>query len=293
MLIGVTAACYTENCSIQESMWHIKNTGYDCVDFNLSSFSSPDGPLMSDAWGTWSNDVRRAASDAGLYIHQAHAWFGLSISDFAYSPPSKLFYRSIEACALLGAKELIFHPVFFRNIGDSIEIKEKLFDYNIRWFLELAETARAHKIFIDIENTINIKDPPRHVPFTTSDDMLSALSALDDEVFGICLDTGHANIMNLDNAEMIHKFDGKLRALHLNDNIGPIFNAPFDQHFFPGTGTINFPALFRALKDIGFPGVFVLEPKGFLARMPLSVRHIAMASGAAVTRAFASEAGYE
>ncbi len=292
MFLGITSACYTGACSIRESMEYIKSAGFDCIDFDLFNYSAPDGPLMSDGWRSWAKEVRETAANSGLFIHQAHAWFGLSISSFEYAPPSALFHRSIEACALLGAGELIFHPVFFRNIGDCAEVKERLFDYNIRWFSELARTAKPLGVYINIENTINIKDPPRHVPFTTASDMSDAMSALNDPAYGVCLDTGHARIQNLDNADMIRQFGGSLRSLHLNDNLGPISGAPFDQHMFPGMGTVDFASVFAALKEVGFPGVFVLEPKGFLTRMPLPVRHAALACGAAITRAYAVGAGY-
>jgi sugar phosphate isomerase/epimerase len=128
--------------------------------------------------------------------------------------------------------------------------------------------------------------------------LLELIEAVGDESVGICLDTGHANIMSFDIPAMIRSFGSKLRVLHLNDNLGSIESCSGqpvhpDQHFFPGIGIIDFTKVFAALKDIGYNGIINLEPGDFLARLPISVRNAYMAGGASLIRAFIKEVGLE
>ena len=292
MLIGTTDGFFS-TCSIQESMKRIKNAGYDCVDFGLCDFSSPDGPLMGENWRSWLKDIYKATTDAGLFIHQTHALFGHFISDFVYAPPEVIFHRNIEACAVLRSKEIVFHPVFYREVVDTIDLRKRLFDYNVKWFTELAPTAKSLGIFINLENTYDGRKQPLDPPFSTASDMISIVEELNDSIFGVCLDTGHAHIMKQDIPDMIRRFGDHLRVLHINDNFGAISPVVSDQHLYPGNGTIDFATLFKALKDSNYSGVFSLEPDEFLLRMPINIRDVAIAGGAAIVRAYALNAGFE
>lgn len=298
MIIGISSNGYTPDCSIRECMKQIKNAGYDSVDFNLYDFCQPDGPMMMPDWKVWINDVRQACKDAGLIIGQIHAMFGLfAKDDLIYEPPGEIIYRNIEACAMLECKELVFHQVFYHKIVDTKELRLKLMKYNARWFRELLDTTKRYGIHTDLENTFDRRPQPYAPLFSTASDLLELIEAIDDDSVGICLDTGHANIMSYDIADMIRAFGNKLRVLHLNDNLGsiePCSGQPIvsDQHFFPGTGIIDFAKVFTALKEIGYSGIINLEPGDFLARLPVSARNASITGGALVARAFAKEAGF-
>jgi Sugar phosphate isomerases/epimerases len=280
-------------------MKQIKNSGYDSVDFNLYDFCQPDGPMMASTWKMWVDEVLKATREAGLIVGQIHALFGLfAAPDLTYEPPGEIFYRNIEACALLECSELVFHQVFYRAVVDTKELRDKLMAYNTRWFKELLVPAKRYGIHIDLENTFDRRPQPYNPPFSTASDLIELAETIGDESIGICLDTGHANIMSFDIMAMIRAFGSKLRVLHLNDNLGsiePCSGQPVvsDQHFFPGTGIIDFPKVFTALKEIGYNGIINLEPGEFLTRLPISVRNASMAGGASIARAFAKEAGFE
>jgi sugar phosphate isomerase/epimerase len=280
-------------------MKQIKNAGYNSVDLNLYDFCQPDGPLMASTWKMWVNEVLQATSDVGLIVGQIHALFGIfAPTDFIYESPNEIFYRNIEACAMLGCPELVFHQIFYRPIVDTMDLRAKLIDYNIRWFKELLVSAKRYGVHIDLENTFDRRPQPYDPPFSTASDLLELVEGIGDESVGICLDTGHANIMNFDIVEMIRSFGSKLRVLHLNDNLGSIepgSRQPVlsDQHFFPGTGIIDFYKVFNALKEIGYNGIINLEPGEFLTRLPISVRNASIAGGASLIRAFIKEVGLE
>lgn len=291
MQIGVSNSGYVQDCSIAECMWSIKSAGYDSVDFDLYDYSSPYGPMMKSDWMLWVEDVRRAVFDSGLIVGQTHAQLGLFAKpDLVYEPPEEIFYRNIKACAMLECEEIVFHPVFYSAIVETEELHERLIEYNVRWFRDLAESARAVGVHINIENTCDGRPQKQYAPFTRASDMINLIERIGDESFGICLDTGHAHIMSQDIPNMIRVFGSRLRTLHLNDNLGKIEPVHSDQHFLPGTGTINFHDIFLAIKEIGYNGIINLEPGDFLTRLPISVRDAVINGGAQITKAYMKEA---
>ncbi len=287
MQLGMSTSGYAQDCSITECMRRIKSAGYDSVDFDFYDYSSPDGPMMQSDWMLWIEGVRRVVFDSGLIVGQTHAQLGLFAKpNLEYEPPAEIFYRNIKACAMLGCSEIVFHPVFYSDVVETEELHEKLMDYNVRWFRDLAESAKASGVYIDIENTCDGRLQKLHAPFTRASDMMNLIERIGDESFGICLDTGHAHIMSQDIPNMIRVFGSRLRTLHLNDNLGKITPVHPDQHFFPGTGTINFNDVFRALKEIDFHGIINLEPGDFLIRLPVLVRDAVITGGALTAKAY-------
>jgi len=299
MLLGISGSGYFHDCSVAEGMKQIRDAGYDSVDFNLYDFCQPGGPMLARDWQIWIDTVRQATLAAGLVVGQVHALFGFfTAPDLAYEAPPEIFFKNIEACARLECMELVFHPVFRRAIVDTEELRAELIAYNARWFRELLIPAKNAGVHIDLENTFDRRAQPYAPPFSTAADLLELAAAIGDDTVGICLDTGHAHIMSCDIVAMIRSFGDKLRALHLNDNLGSIESCPnqpglSDQHFFPGTGSIDFLKVFCALKEIDYTGIINLEPGDFLARLPVGARNASIAGGALVTRAIAREAGYE
>ena len=53
---------------------------------------------------------------------------------------------------------------------------------------------------------------------------------------------------------MLRQFADRLHHIHLHDNNGLV-----DLHLPPGTGTINWPAVATALRDIGYAKTITLE----------------------------------
>ena len=89
----------------------------------------------------------------------------------------------------------------------------------------------------------------------THEDLLELLDRLgDDERFGVCWDTGHANLNQNDQPSAIRALGSRLRCLHVNDNHGKT-----DDHTLPFLGTVQWQGIMQALKDIGYSGDFTYE----------------------------------
>ena len=72
---------------------------------------------------------------------------------------------------------------------------------------------------------------------------------------GICLDTGHLNLVDGDQAAFIDKCGSHLKALHLADNLGQN-----DNHMLPySAGTVDWERVIGALKKNNYSGLFNFE----------------------------------
>ena len=80
------------------------------------------------------------------------------------------------------------------------------------------------------------------------------VDTVDSPWFGWCYDTGHANALGDSLTELI----GLKRvpvSLHIQDNHGDMR----DEHLIPGDGNIDWNCFLTILKQIGYPGEFVIE----------------------------------
>lgn len=264
--ISSTIASLCKNSTPEAAMTLLRRAGFDAVDFPLSHFSVyPTSPLCREDWRDWVRGIRRHAESIHLPVAQAHAmWDQRMAADLHYEHPWEIFERTMEACHMLGCQHLIFHPVRQPERVDSERLRRRIHDWNVRWFYELIPFAERYDVIIDLENTFDSHhvqqagDAP--YPYVTAEDMLSLQRDIGSTRVQLCLDTGHANISGQDVPQMIRTFRGNLSTLHLNDNFGQRTDAPEDLHLFPGEGTLNWPAILAALREINYRGVLNIEP---------------------------------
>ena len=83
--------------------------------------------------------------------------------------------------------------------------------------------------------------------------IVDTVEALDDSRFGVCLDTGHAQLSG-GAPESAETASGLILAACLHDN-----NGREDLHRAPGEGAINWPALLTACWKTGFAGPWIID----------------------------------
>ncbi|WP_371171148.1 sugar phosphate isomerase/epimerase family protein [Aliiroseovarius sp. 2305UL8-7] len=86
----------------------------------------------------------------------------------------------------------------------------------------------------------------------TAAQALRYIQMIDHPAFGIMYDTFHAHIEEKSQPEAINALSGHINVLHVSENDRGI----------PGTGQIDFDAIFRAAKQTGFDGWVVMEAFG-------------------------------
>jgi sugar phosphate isomerase/epimerase len=98
-------------------------------------------------------------------------------------------------------------------------------------------------------------------------DAQSLVDLLEDELdlerLGLCLDTGHANILG-DVSEAVEIAGGYVIATHLHDNDGRA-----DAHQVPFTGGIDWPTVLMAFRKVGYEGTWIFELVGAEPRVVL------------------------
>ena len=242
--ISSAMASFCRELDLQTAMEEIKNAGFDALDFPFSVYSSrPESPMAGENWQEWVKNMKVYSDELSLPIHQAHATWKQAIGEnFKYEPPEEIYFRTMEACRMVGCHHLIFHPLRQPGRVETLEVRREIHDYNVRWFQDLLEAAEENNVIINLENTFDSHhvqkpgDPP--YPYTTAEDMLALARDIGGDRVGICLDTGHANISARDIPAMIRAYGKKLTTVHLNDNYGFITPVYEDLHLFPGCGRI-------------------------------------------------------
>lgn len=113
----------------------------------------------------------------------------------------------------------------------------------------LARTADDLSVTILIENM-----PPEFAHGVETAILARDLQNIGSNRLGLCFDTGHAHMSHLPVVQQIDDTQGYMHYLHASDNDGSD-----DQHILPFAGSIDWPAVGEALKQIDYDGIFCLE----------------------------------
>jgi sugar phosphate isomerase/epimerase len=89
-------------------------------------------------------------------------------------------------------------------------------------------------------------------PLATLDDYREVLAGINDPRMGTCLEVGHFHSVDVSWAAGRSLLGESIRLVHIKDQIGPQ-SVPF------GTGEIDLPGLFAAMKAMGYTGDYVVE----------------------------------
>ena len=243
-----------------------KEIGLDAVDFNLLCYSQK----LEDSIYTKSDEeiteyfsgLRAYAENLGIEIGQTHG----RIKGFKNIPEDdELLLRDARldclATAALGAPYCVMHTTsIYMGADPDPALMRKL---NFDMFSQILPHAKKYGIKIATETFGDA------VKFSACDffgnmdqfvggfEDVAALSEYAD-CFCVCMDTGHTNKAmkygNPDPAEAIRILGSRIECLHLNDN-----DTLTDQHKTPLTGTIDWTAVFDALDEIGYSGIYNME----------------------------------
>lgn len=296
--VSTSIAGLLRQVGLEEALETVTKAGFRLIDFPLSVFSkTKDTPLWQPDWQEWVWKVKEKLGQMGLSVTQAHASWEQAIGeDFSYEAPYEIYHRTIEACSMLGCRRLVFHaPLYFFRTPTQ-EMRERVTQWCVRWFQALLPVLEQFDVTAEVENTFDYRnirqpgDPP--FTFTSAADMLALQEGIGSRRVQLCLDTGHANIYAQDVPNMIRAYGEHLEVLHLNDNFGLISPIYSDLHLFPTYGRLDWSEIFSALYEIGYQGVFNLEPVGELPRLSPALRVMQLKNARKITEMLALSAGF-
>ncbi len=259
--------------SFEDALRICAGAGYRYLDANLCGLARPGkkvSPLTQEDWAEKAKEWRQLADRLGITLLQGHAWWAIGHGVQQGENPGgefgeEMMRRSVLAAEQLGIRELVVHPYsVFR--GDTMLAEEGYAD-NLRYFSRWAAFFKQHNTEMAIENMVG--KPGSENPSIWAD--VSRLCRLVDEIgeahVGTCLDTGHAFLSGDDPAACARQMGSRLKATHIADNKGDR-----DAHVSPFMGSIDWPELIRALREIGYQNDFSFETQNLSACFPLAVQ---------------------
>lgn len=152
----------------------------------------------------------------------------------------------VEASKVLGVKWIVMHPDNTPGHTNP-EDDEYYAKENARLIMPFLERCDAAGIGVAIEN----------LPWANSNRIRTLkwmADIIDSPDFGICFDTGHADI-NHTKPEEIEIFGDRLVTIHAQDTYGK----GCDDHLIPFHGQYDWEGFIRTLKKINYKGEMVLE----------------------------------
>ena len=245
---------YTKNSV--EAIKAYEGTGFKYLDYSFYNVLSGTHPFMGDNWKEEIFDAKETAEKLGFTFVQAHAP-NCELRGEGMEKGLLSTIRSIEACGILGIKNMVIHSGFFREIKYPDD-RELYFKANEPFFRALIPAMEENNVSILFENT-TFKHCAEGCFFPIKgNDLNDFVTFMNHPLFGSAWDIGHANMDGIDHYKEIMDMGDNLKAIHVHDN-----NGLRDEHTAPFLGTSDYDSLMRGLIDSGFSGYFTLESDGF------------------------------
>ena len=267
MILCTQTANAGRRLGLPETIRLLARAGYDAYDISIFDVSE-NNPIYREGWRDYIADLKRVSEEAGIRCTQAHAPFpSRAAEDEAHAEYNAHIFdwivRSMEAAALLGARDIVVHPVMNALYWDNVEY---LFGANMDFYRSLAPYAKRFGIRVDVENMWKTRDGQIVDACCASpEEFCRYLDTLADDCFTGCLDLGHCALTHHDAAEMIRAMGAdRLGALHVHDN-----DLLHDSHTMPYCGKMDWESILQALADIRYKGNFTYEADNFLSRVPV------------------------
>ena len=162
-------------------------------------------------------------------------------------------YHSIEVSGRIGAPWCVYHPRSAVNAGF---VRKKSLEINQEVIGRYLECALKYGTGMALENLPIFHGVIPVMPFYTSDysDLCELTDGFGSAKVGICWDTGHANLMHLDQADAVKYLGKRIVCTHVHNNFGDA-----DWHLTPETGNIAWDKVMKAFGEIGYQGPLTLE----------------------------------
>ncbi len=240
---------------------YVAKAGFDAWDFSMFSMAGINWkekkaeirdwhPLNQPNYLSFARELKKIGEDLGITCNQSHAPFP------THNPViTSCLQRAIEATAEAGGKICVIHPDNNKSPFENAEFYKTILPF-----------AKSCGVKIATENMWNwnsAENIAAPAACSSPESFLEHLEAVNDESFVACLDIGHAEMRGLDTSapEMIKALDKHLQALHIHDN-----DLCHDSHQIPFSMNIDFPAVAKALTEIGYSGYLTLEADAYLSK---------------------------
>ena len=249
--------------------------GYDAVDYqDLANVHGVRYTSSEDEMKKMLELDKEAAKKAGILIGQVHGpWYVDDATEESRAFNLQCMKRCALATSMLGSRYMVVHPVMPYHWNKE-EDPAWTYELNRKYFAEVADYAANVGVTVCLENM-----PVGHHSIGTLLQVAKFVNEMNKDNFEVCFDTGHANITGEDVFAGMREAGKKLTTLHIHDNRGHS-----DEHRFPYTGVFKWEQFSAVLKEIGYTGIYSLEPC-LQDTTPLAAKHAYLTAAATATRA--------
>lgn len=272
--VGVQTKGILPEMGIEDGVAIIAQAGFEMVDFNLDTFLK-----NSDVYGgkinkffdadiedilAYFGEYKKMFNKYGIKPSQMHAPYPMYVlgrDDISQYMQNVVIPKSIQIAGFLEIPWVVMHP-FKMQYKYGLEAEQAM---NVQFFSSLIPELKKHNVRICVENLYEsvggritegtCADPDDAIFYV---DMLNMMAG--EERFGICLDTGHIQLVHRQPADYIRKVGSRLKLLHMheNDAYGDLHQMPYTFGNSKDDGQI-WERLYKGLKDTGFNGTLSFE----------------------------------
>lgn len=278
MKISTSTFGVIKTYGLEEGLEMLKKAGFEAIDYSITQNAlNWDAEFLQDVrsapFKEYFANIGRLVRDGGMEMYQCHAPYApTTVSDLDfYARLQKKIIRSVYASAYMGCPNIVAHPVLHADFSNG-QNRERAIQTTVDYFAAVAPALRETGVTMSVENLFftTSGDMPR-LPNACSaaEDLRDAVDTLNSKYgdhFAVCLDTGHARLINNDPAQMLKVFGSRLRTLHIQDNHGMK-----DEHLIPSKGIIDWKGFGLALGEIDYKGTFNFEVTTHFTDLPRDI----------------------
>ena len=230
--VGVQTKGILPEMGIEDGVAIIAQAGFEMVDFNLDTFLK-----NSDVYGgkinkffdadiedilAYFGEYKKMFNKYGIKPSQMHAPYPMYVlgrDDISQYMQNVVIPKSIQIAGFLEIPWVVMHP-FKMQYKYGLEAEQAM---NIHFISSLIPELKKHNVRICVENLYEsvggritegtCADPDDAIFYV---DMLNMMAS--EERFGICLDTGHIQLVHRQPADYIRKVGSRLKLLHMHEN---------------------------------------------------------------------------
>lgn len=237
-----------------------KEAGFDAIDYSYY-WDGENETVLGEGYREYAQNLRAHLDKIGIVCNQAHAPFSLKYG-CAFDTSDKQYLwlvHSIESAAILGAENIIVHSL---AVPQDVDFEA----YNLKYYKSLVPYCEKFGIHVSVENLFSY-DSKRHYykgRLGSPEELNRMVEKINSPWINACVDIGHAALTGYEPEDFIAKMSSNvLKALHVHDNdyIG-------DRHIIPYTGELNWDAIMKSLKNIGYDGELTFEIFCYLKKFP-------------------------
>ena len=228
--VGVQTKGILPEMGIENGIAKIANAGFERVDFNLDTFLKNSdvysGRINSffdqniEDLLAYFGEYKKAFHKYGIRPSQMHAPYPIFLwnrSDISEYMQNVVIPKSIAIAGFLEIPWVVMHP-FKLQYKYGLEAEQAM---NVEFFSSIIPLLKEYHVKICVENLYEgIGNRITEGTCANPDDAIFYVDMLNmmagEELFGICLDTGHIQLVHRQPADYIAKVGERLKLLHMH-----------------------------------------------------------------------------